>query len=66
MILLGNGQLQTLGDFEFDGDMLCARFDPDGKLIDCSAAQASLIKYAGHTILDSSIRQKLDSTTRIQ
>ena len=61
VILLGDGRLQTVGDFEFDGDMLCAEFDLNGKLIDCSAAQASLIKYQGRTILDSTVRHKIDS-----
>ena len=64
LILLGNGYLQTVGDFEFDGDMLCAEFDLNGKLVDCSAAQASLIKYQGETILDATVRHKIDSQSK--
>jgi hypothetical protein len=66
VILLGKGHLRAVGDFEFDGDMLCAAFDRHGKLMDCSAAQASLIKYKEETILDSTVRQKMDSHTQIQ
>ncbi|MCF7974968.1 MAG: heparinase II/III family protein [Phycisphaerae bacterium] len=62
IILLGDGTLKTMGDFEFDGDMLCAEFDLKGNLIDCSAAQASLIKYQGQTLLDSTVRHKIDSS----
>ena len=65
-ILLGDGRLQTEGDFEFDGDMLCAEFDRNGKLIDCRAAQASLIKYQGRVILDSIVRQKIDRDHNMQ
>jgi hypothetical protein len=61
LILLGSGRMQTVGGFEFDGDMLCAEFDRSGTLIDCSGVQASLIKYQGKTILDSTVRQKIDS-----
>ncbi|MDB4516404.1 heparinase II/III family protein [Crocinitomicaceae bacterium] len=66
LIILGDGSLQTAGDFEFDGDMLCAEFDPKCKLIHCSGAQASLIKYQGRTILDATIRHKLDSHIQMQ
>ena len=65
IILLGDGTLQTMGDFEFDGDMLSAEFDQDGKLIDCCAAKASLIKYQGQTLLDSTVRHKIDSSNKI-
>jgi hypothetical protein len=59
-VVLGDGQLKTVGDFEFDGDMLYAEFDLDGRLVDCSGAKCSLIKYKGKTILDSTVRQKVD------
>ena len=66
MIILGDGALQTVGDFEFDGDVLCAEFDRNGKLKDCGGAKASLIKYKGKTILDSTVRQKIDININIQ
>jgi hypothetical protein len=66
VILLGDGQVRTIGDFEFDGEMLCAEFDRNGTLIDCSGTHASLIKYQGKTILDSMVRQKIDSHINLQ
>ena len=66
IILLGDGTLQTIGEYEFDGDMLCAEFDLNGNLVDCSAAKASLIKYKGRTILDSTVRHKIDSSKKVQ
>jgi hypothetical protein len=66
IILLGHGMLQTVGDFEFDGDMLSAEFDQNGKLIDCCAAKASLVKYKGQTLLDSMVRHKIDSSNNKQ
>ena len=66
VILLGDGQVQTVGDFEFDGEMLYAQFDANGTLVDCSGAQASLIKYQGKTILDSTVRQKIDCHVNLQ
>ena len=66
IILLGDGTLKTIGDFEFDGDMLYAKFDLNGKLIECCAAKASLIKYQGQTLLDSTVRQKIDSSNKRQ
>jgi hypothetical protein len=65
-IILGDGRLQAAGDLEFDGDMLCAQFDRNGELIECSAARASLIKYRGQVILDCTVRQKIDSSKSIQ
>jgi hypothetical protein len=65
LILFGDGSMQTLGDFEFDGDMLCAEYDLNGTLIDCSAAKASLIRYKGKTILDSIVRHKIDSDNTV-
>ncbi|TWU36471.1 Heparin-sulfate lyase precursor [Novipirellula aureliae] len=65
VILLGDGTPQTIGDFEFDAEMLCAEFDADGKLADCSAAKASLIKYQGQTILDATVRHKVDRSNTL-
>lgn len=66
LILLGNGHLQALADFEFDGDMLCAELDGNGTLVDCSGSQVSLIKYKEKTILDSTVRHKIDSHNSLQ
>ncbi|MBN1361105.1 MAG: alginate lyase family protein [Sedimentisphaerales bacterium] len=60
VILLGSGRLQTVGEFEFDGEMLCAEFDLEGALRRCSAARASLIKHKDKTLLDSTARHKID------
>lgn len=59
-ILLGDGGMQAVGDFEFDGDMLCAEFNPEGELLNCSGAQASFIAYKGKTLLDNTVRHKVD------
>jgi len=62
IILLGNGTLQTVGNYEFDGEMLCVEYDLNGKLIECSAAKTSLVKVKGQTLLDSIVRHKIDSS----
>ena len=51
---------------EFDGEMLLAEFDGSGKLVDCCGAKASLITYQGKTILDATIRHKVDSANNLQ
>ena len=66
IIVLGDGTLQTVGDFEFDGDMLSAEFDQNGEMIECFAAKASLIKYQGQKLLDSMVRHKIDSSSIIK
>lgn len=66
LILLGDGSVQTVGDFEFDGEMLLAEFDSNGTLIDCSGAKASLIKHQGRTIFDATIRHKVDSSGNVK
>ena len=45
--------------------MLLAEFDASGKLIRCCGAKTSLIKYQGKTILDSTIRHKIDSSNNM-
>lgn len=59
-IIFSDGMQKTIGGFDFDGRMLCAEFDRDGKLVTCSAAGASLIRCKGKTLLDSVVRHKID------
>jgi Heparinase II/III N-terminus/Heparinase II/III-like protein len=65
-IVLGDGTRKTVGNYEFDGEMLCVEYDRNGKLIECSAAKASLIKVEGQTLLDSTVRHKIDSSDNVQ
>ena len=66
VILLGDGSVQTMGDFEFDGEMLLAEFDAGGRLVDCSGAKTSLIRYQGETLLDATVRHKLDRSVNLK
>lgn len=66
VILLGDGKNQTVGEFEFDGEMLLAEFDGNGKLVDCCGAKTSLIKYQGKTLLDATVRHKTDSSVNLK
>ncbi|MCE5186353.1 MAG: heparinase II/III family protein [Planctomycetaceae bacterium] len=59
-ILLPDGTDKKVGNFEFDGQMLCTAFGAGGKLIDCFAAGASRISYMGEVLLDSVIRHKVN------
>jgi len=59
-IALGDGSITRSRDFEFDGDALCASFDPAGKLADFFSARASLVRYQGKVLLDSVQRVKID------
>jgi hypothetical protein len=61
LILFSDGKETKQGDFEFDGEVLCARFDRRGSLKSCAGAQTSSIKYQGKTLLDSVKRAKIDA-----
>jgi hypothetical protein len=61
LIVFSDGSEQRFGDFEFDGQMLCAKYDAEDKLIACCGAKTSRILYQGEVLLDSVIRQKIDS-----
>jgi hypothetical protein len=60
-IAFGDGVLTSSGEFEFDGEALCARFDPSGALADFFGAKVSTIRYRGKPLLDSVQRVKVDA-----
>lgn len=47
-------------EFEFDGPLLCAKYDRKGNLIECYGVQTSRIVHQGRILLDSVIRHKMD------
>lgn len=61
LIIFSDNSDRKVGDFEFDGEMLCARFDSKGQLVECGGAKTSKIVYRGNVLLDSLVRQKIDS-----
>lgn len=61
LIVFSDGTDRKVGDFEFDGEMLCVRFDSKGQPAECGGARASRIVYQGKALLDSVVRQKIDS-----
>jgi len=60
-IAFGDGVHTASGEFEFDGEALCARFDRTGALADLFGARSSLIRYRGEPLLDSLQRVKVDA-----
>ena len=61
LIVLSDGSDKTVGDFSFDGQMLCARFDAAGRLAECFGAKTSRIVYQGKVFLDAVVRDKSDA-----
>jgi len=59
-IAFGDGAFTSAGEFEFDGEALCAKFDRTGGLADLFGARASMIRYQGKVLLDSVQRVKID------
>lgn len=66
VIIFSDGSEKTYGDFTFDGEMLCARFDTHGKLIECYGVRTSRIVHQGKTLLDSVVRHKVDKDIRVE
>jgi len=66
LIVFSDGSERTYGDFQFDGELLCAQFDSQNNLMSCYGARTSKIRYKGKTILDSVIRHKIDSVNNIK
>ncbi len=66
LIVFSDGSEKTYGDFQFDGELLCAHFDFHNKLVSCYGAKASQIIYRKKKILDSVVRKKIDSVNNIQ
>ncbi len=60
LILFSDGMETRHGDFEFDGEVICARYDRRGSLRSCSGARTSFIRYKGKQVLDSVKRVKID------
>jgi hypothetical protein len=60
LIIFGDGPETRFGDFEFDGDVLCARHDRGDSLVDCFGARVSLIRHKGRLVLNSVQRVKVD------
>ncbi len=60
LIVFSDAPLTRFGDFEFDGPVFCARYDPSGTAVECFGARTSLVRYRGRTLLDSTVRHKLD------
>ncbi|GAB5552948.1 MAG: heparinase II/III family protein [Saprospiraceae bacterium] len=61
-IIFADGQEKEVGDFSFDGEMLCAQFNQDGMLQDCFCAKTSRIIYKGETLLNAVVRNKIDAS----
>jgi hypothetical protein len=61
LIIFSDGSEKTYGDFTFDGELLCAKFDAQDQLIECNGVKTSQIVYQGKTLLDSVVRHKVDS-----
>jgi hypothetical protein len=66
LIIFSDGSQKTFGDFQFDGEMLCAQFDSRNRMVRCGGAKASRIIYRGKKILDSVVRKKIDSINNIK
>lgn len=62
LIILAEGQGRIWGDFEFDGELLCAQFDKNGKMNECSGVKTSRISYKGEILLDAVVRSKEDTS----
>jgi hypothetical protein len=60
-IAFGDGVHTTSGEFEFDGEALCAKFDRTGTLADLFGARTSMIRHRGKLLLDSVQRVKVDA-----
>ena len=60
LIIFSDGSEAKFGDFEFDGEVLCARYDRGGVLVDCFGAGISMINYQGRSVVNSVKRVKVD------
>ena len=60
LIIFSGGSEKTYGDFTFDGELLCAKFDGQDQLVECYGVKTSQIVYQGKTLLDSVVRHKVD------
>jgi hypothetical protein len=60
LIVFSDGSDRVYGDFRFDGDLLCAKFDAKNNLICCYGSAVSQITYKDKILLDSVRRAKID------
>jgi hypothetical protein len=60
LIVFSDGRVNRFGDFEFDGEVFCARYDRAGAVVDCGGAKTSLIRNQGRLVLDSVQPVKVD------
>ncbi len=61
LIIFSDGSETKFGDFEFDGQMLYAKYNAQNVLTECYGVRASRIVYQGKVLLDNMVRQKIDS-----
>jgi hypothetical protein len=61
LIILSDGSNKIAGDFEFDGQMLCARFDTAGRLAKCFGPKPRASFIAAACFLMPSSVYKTDS-----
>ncbi len=66
LIIFSDGSEKTYGDFIFDGELLCARFDMQDQLIECQGVRTSHVVHQGKTLLDLVVRHKVDSEIRVE
>jgi len=66
LTFFNDGSEKTYNNFTFDGEILCAAFDSQEKLIKYFTAKASRLIYNGNTLLDSIIRNKVDSVKKME
>jgi hypothetical protein len=60
LVMFSDGSDTVFGDFVFDGQMLCAKFNSKKQLTECYGVQSSRIEYQGKILLDSVVRQKIN------
>ena len=60
LIVFSDGSDRVYGDFRFDGDLLCAKFDAKNNLVCCYGSAVSQITYKDKVLLDSVRRAKID------
>ena len=64
-IILTDGLGRIWENFEFDGEMLCAKFNSKGILKECSGVNTSRIIFKGESLLDATIRKRENVTVTI-
>lgn len=60
LVMFADGAETKFADFFFDGEVLCARLDGRGSLLEWFGARTSMISFQGRKVLDSVRRLKVD------